>query len=701
MNYEEENGHLNEDQKKAVLDESCAAVVNANVGSGKTTVLISKILYLHEAKQVDYRDMAVLTFTNKAADEIKERLCAADSSVKQEELWGFGTFHSVALYLLKKLLPVETLGYTKEFRVIDPDEETDLAQILIKSRNLSIKYKNRLKKRLAQRDAKYQDDLLLLADLLKEEKIKQNKMAFSELIENCCSLLRREPLELKWVILDEVQDCDSLQLEMIDSLMGPATRLFAVGDPNQVIYSWRGSAFQVFYKLKKKYGATELSLPINYRSGSSILEAARCFLQSGPPLTGVRQSGSRVTVKKQYDEFNEACYLADRIGELHKKGVPYGEIAVFYRLQEQSEILEKVFTEQGLPYEVSLKKTVQDIPALNWAMNVFRYSANRKDLPACHSALCHKQYGERLSSKEADRVVREMDEVKSGLLKRMNELEAASRTIADAESLYAYFDFDRYLRPTSSTFLEDKKAVLQLAGILLSYAAENGLEFLDGMREFINSSALYGINILKKDLRDDADCVKLMTLHASKGLEFSHVFIIGVNYGLIPLGTKNFDAEEEERRLFFVGITRAKDELELSYYTNPGYFKAVPGKSRYLNMIPARVLEEEGAEENGVNLRDLKRQIQEMKLEKNAGEREKTEDFEKTKDLEKNESPEKSVPGPPDRPDMSPARKVRHNKYGVGTVLSDDGMMIEVEFENYGVKEFMKGFCEMEELTEP
>ena len=175
MDYEKELERLNPYQKEAVLDESEACVVNANVGSGKTTVLIAKILYLHYARQIDYSSMVVLTFTNKAANEIRERLLIVDKCIRLEELCGFGTFHSVALGLLRSSLPVEELGYTKEFQVIEPDEELDLAMELIHRENLKIKYKNRLKKRLEQamsvqdeekKVSRYGDDLFTLEALL-------------------------------------------------------------------------------------------------------------------------------------------------------------------------------------------------------------------------------------------------------------------------------------------------------------------------------------------------------------------------------------------------------------------------------------------------------------------------------------------------------------------------------------------------------
>ena len=157
-NYTQQLQRLNEYQKAAVFDESNACLVNANVGSGKTTVLITKVMYLHYEKQIPYEQMVVLTFTNKAEDEIKERLYALEPEITEEQLWGFGTFHSVCLTMLKKMLPVENLGYTKEFMVMDPDEELGMAEQLILTYQLKIKYKNRLKKRLEQKNSKYQEE---------------------------------------------------------------------------------------------------------------------------------------------------------------------------------------------------------------------------------------------------------------------------------------------------------------------------------------------------------------------------------------------------------------------------------------------------------------------------------------------------------------------------------------------------------------
>ncbi|WP_270564687.1 ATP-dependent helicase [Clostridium beijerinckii] len=691
MNYEKELERLNEYQREAVLDESDACVVNANVGSGKTTVLISKIVYLHYAKNISYKDMIVLTFTNKAANEIKERLMVSDESIKSEELEGFGTFHSVALHLLKEVLPIEKIRYEKDFLVIDPDEELDIALQIIQEEKLKIKYKNRLKKRLEQamviekeeeKISPYDDDIFKLVELLKEEKIKQNKMSFSDILKNANSLLGEHKVEPKWIIIDEVQDSDKIQLDFIDKLKGKNTKLFAVGDPNQVIYSWRGSSLNVVYTLKHKYNAKELSLPINYRSSNAILEAARCFQQNGSRLMGARETENKIIVKNHYNPFNEACYLVDKIKEIHKSGVPYKEIAIFYRLQNQSQVFEDVFLKNDIPFEVSMKKTISDSPVLNWIIKLFRFCVNPNDFSSAIYVLSNKEYGEKMTEKTARKIVKEQNIIKSELLEKMYEFLNKCSEIKMAEEIYNYFEFDKYIKPTSATYIDDKEAIYSLLNIIIEYVKEKQMIFLDGLREFINSSALYGVNILKKDISSDIDSVKLMTLHASKGLEFSYVFITGVNYGLIPLHTRDME-EEEEQRLFFVGITRAKDYLELSYYTNPDYQKAAPGESRYIHMIPEKLIQNDKVKNNNVNLQELKKQIQEAKAQGKKEEVSVTETVELPVVEEINETTTK---------------KVSHKKYGTGKVLKEDDMMIEVEFENYGVKEFIKAFSELESL---
>ncbi len=720
--HTEEFYRLNEYQKTAVLDESPACVVNANVGSGKTTVLIGKILYLHLDRNVPLEKMTVLTFTNKAADEIVERLRKIKPDIAPDQVQGFGTFHSVALRMLKNSLPVEEAGWTKEFTVMDPDEETDLAMKIIQEHGLKVKYKNRLKKRLEQEyqnwlagkaESRYRDDLYRLYPLLAEEKKRQNKMSFADLLRVSTELLRLKNAEPggehseedsdrssgpAWILVDEVQDSDAMQIEFLEAMResgkGEPAKIFAVGDPNQVIYSWRGTGDNMFYLIKHRFGAKELTLPVNYRSNASILAAANRFLQFGNRIQGIREEEQRITVRNHYDPFQEAEYLAEKIQTLHRNGKSYREIAVFYRLQSQSGILEKVFDRYGIPYELSVKKTLKDIPVLDWLVKVLRVSVNPADTQMAAEVLADPGYGE------------------ESMYLRMTEfsVETGKRESVSAEELFAYFGLREALHPSSAGYQEDERLVMDFLEKMCASCnkeMESGQgNFTAAVREFINSSALYGMKTDagekapgdisecegagpepdEKDREASPDKVNLMTLHASKGLEFDTVFISGVNQGMIPLRCKDFEQEEEERRLFFVGITRAENNLELSWYTNPGEPGAVGEPSRYLRMIPEQLLnregsgktesersgESEGGDGRKSDLHQLRKQVQEqIRL--------------KRESVQKKEKEPKVI-------------RVRHRKYGEGILISEDDMMIEAEFRGYGRKKFLKAFGEVEVL---
>lgn len=720
--HTEEFYRLNEYQKTAVLDESPACVVNADVGSGKTTVLIGKILYLHLDRNVPLEKMTVLTFTNKAADEIVERLRKIKPDIAPDQVQGFGTFHSVALRMLKNSLPVEEAGWTKEFTVMDPDEETDLALKIISEHGLKIKYKNRLKKRMEQEyqnwlagkaESRYRDDLYRLYPLLAEEKKRQNKMSFADLLRVSTELLRLKNAEPggehseedsdrssgpAWILVDEVQDSDAMQIAFLEAMResgkGEPAKIFAVGDPNQVIYSWRGTGDNMFYLIKHRFGAKELTLPVNYRSNASILAAANRFLQFGNRIQGIREEEQRITVRNHYDPFQEAEYLAEKIQTLHRNGKSYREIAVFYRLQSQSGILEKVFDRYGIPYELSVKKTLKDIPVLDWLVKVLRVSVNPADTQMAAEVLADPGYGE------------------ESMYLRMTEfsVETGKRESVSAGELFAYFGLREALHPSSAGYQEDERLVMDFLEKMCASCnkeMESGQgNFTAAVREFINSSALYGMKTDagekapgdisecegagpepdEKDREASPDKVNLMTLHASKGLEFDTVFIIGVNQGMIPLRCKDFEQEEEERRLFFVGITRAENNLELSWYTNPGEPGAVGEPSRYLRMIPEQLLDREGSgktesERSGESeggdgrksdLHQLRKQVQEqIRL--------------KRESVQKKEKEPKVI-------------RVRHRKYGEGILISEDDMMIEAEFRGYGRKKFLKAFGEVEVL---
>ncbi|MCQ2508321.1 MAG: ATP-dependent helicase [Dorea sp.] len=695
---------LNTYQKQPVLTEENRVIVNAHVGSGKTTVLVTRLVYLHEVKQIPYEDMVVLTFTNKAAGEIKERLKLADPMLQEEAFAYMGTFHGVALKLLKTKLSMalenSCPGWNQSFSVITPEEELELANELIAGHGLKIKYKNRLKKRLEQstrllceahtnRIRKPENDEFdQLQILLNKTKRERNLMSFSDLILTASTLLGILKEEEKlgqqtddsgksswlpaYVLVDEAQDCDEMQMLFLDTLIEEETGFFAVGDPNQTIYSWRGSKETTMFTLKRIYDATEYSLPVNYRSSAVILEASGKFMQSGEKLISDKGLGEQIVVKNHYDPFQEAEYLAQRIAQVHETcKYDYKDIAVFYRLQEQSEIVEKVLEREGIPCHVAVKKTIADIPVLDFVIQLLRFACNPKDELALKRFVTNPSYGPGLKGKKAKLY---LEEKPYGVLPIVEQARSFHNRFQgyetiEIEELYDYFLMDQQLHPTSSDYEKDKEFIYAFFGRMLESLSEDSTNhsledgrLISKIQQYLDGAALYNMQFFE----ESGDEVQLMTLHASKGLEFSCVFIIGMNQGLIPLWGKNEAEEEEERRLFFVGMTRAKERLELSYYTNPARQRVLGGPGRYLKMLPYHLLEwkeKKELAEKKAHLQELRKSVME------------------NREKEEKETQAKCV-------------KIRHPRYGIGIVTKEDEMTVTAEFEGYGEKSFMKMMIE-------
>ncbi|HYE81299.1 MAG TPA: ATP-dependent helicase [Clostridia bacterium] len=679
----QELSRLNEYQRAAVTDQSRVLLLSAQVGSGKTTVLIDKILYLHFVKGVPLESMVVLTFTNKAAQEIKLRIREKNRNIKEEELRFFGTFHGVCRTLLSSVLPVSELGYAGGFSIYDADGMLELYERVMNENSLTLKYKNKIRKRIEQHrqgkllygNMKHDDDLAEFIRLLEAEKKRCNVMEFDDLIENAAELLSRHEYSPEWIIIDEFQDSDDRQLELIQRMKKEKTHIFAVGDPNQVIYTWRGSKKDIFSEFRKAHGGNELTLPINYRSTSTILDAAKAFLEPGQLISGVRDKGRLIIVKKHHNTFNEALYLCDRIKKLAEDGYKYGDIAVLYRKQKQSEVFRDVFEKHDIPHEVSLKRTLRDIPVLYWLTRLLKAAVNPNDKDSMAYILCDGRYGPGMSKKKIKEVIDSMEADKGlqiELVKKVVDFKEWCNANNDTgtEKLFEYFDLGAYLMPTSITYGEDRERVLLFLEDIKAYLESTNKDRFRGIKDYLDNSALYGSRVPGDGTEKGSGSVKLMTLHASKGLEFRQVFISGANLGLIPIPARTQGEEEEEKRLFFVGITRAKDSLEISYHTNPDEFGVYGIPSPYLRMISPELIDSEDFVSRSSKLSELRR------------------DIKANIDIKESKQESEAAIALP-----AANAKVYHEKYGQGMVASEDEANITVEFEVYGTKVFSKAFC--------
>lgn len=673
-----EYNRLNEYQKKAILNEDKNLLLNACVGSGKTTVLIQKILYLHLIKKIPLEEMIVLTFTNKAANEILERFINFNVPVNQSSLY-FGTFHSIAKKILDSSSKLEKLGYRKNFSIIDTDEYSEFLENTIEENSLNIKYKNKLKKRveIARQNKfiygamKHNDDFELLLKLSIEKRKEFNLMTFDDLIENSILLLKEYGLDrnIKYVIVDEFQDCNPEQIEMISLLLGNMGNLFAVGDPNQTIYTWRGSKLNIFEEFNKYRSFTTLTLPINYRSTSTILDIAKIFLHNSIDLKGSRNIGNPIKIANHYNDFNEAFYITEKIKNLVSGGVPYNDICILYRKQSQALPFEESFLRENIPYEISLRKSIKDIPVLYWFIKLLKASINEYDKFSIMSVLSNDYYGLNLSKEEYLKLTKE--NFKNSNISLVEKILSFNITRPSIDSFFEYFSLNTYLKPTSSTFSEDKEYIDIFLNNLKNFIKSNSFDDFEGIKEYINSSALFGSQIIDEKINMENNSIKLMTLHASKGLEFNYVFIVGANEGLIPMKSNSCEEFEEEKRLFFVGITRAKNNLEISYITSPSGYGVFGNRSRFIDMIPSHLKQMKFNENISNNF--IKDMVKEVKREI----------IDTTIETQENSS--KTL--------------VNHHHYGNGYIESIEDGIIKVVFDNYGEKEFIEGLEDYEIIS--
>lgn len=338
---------LNSFQRRAVETDEKYVALRASVGSGKTTVIVYRVLYLHLIKKVPLNKIMVVTFTNKAAEELKERL----KNNIDEEIKYIGTFHSIANRILRENVDIDRYGYTRDFKIITYEEAGEILNNIVKEGRLNIKYKSKIQKRIEEfkngnllyANMKKEDDIEKLYEEYKRVKKEKNIMDYEDLIINCCDFLNEE-LDFEHIIVDEFQDTDYMQLKLIEKIAGKRGSIFVVGDPNQTIYSFRTGTKNIFNSFIEKYNARTYDLTINYRSTRTITEAAAALI--GEKIHCEREYGEPIKITSHYDAFNEANYILRRIKELKEKGVYLKDIAVLFRRQAQGELLYDVLSRE-------------------------------------------------------------------------------------------------------------------------------------------------------------------------------------------------------------------------------------------------------------------------------------------------------------------------------------------------------------------
>lgn len=682
---------LNKFQRHAVFYPAQHTILSAMVGSGKTTVLIAKLFYLHFIEKIPFERLVVLTFTNKAAREIKERIASflgKTNPAVNEQLRYLGTFHGVARQLLQEHPELDKLGFKPGFLIMDEQEKQEFLERLIAQENLTIKYQNQLAKRwrkyrqdgeLLMGNMKSEDDFVRLVGLAEAEKRRSNTMDFDDLISLCNQLLAEDvPCAPEWIIVDEFQDCSEDQLQLIEHLKGEQTKLFVVGDQNQSIYGWRGSKENLFQEVQARWDAVWMELPQNYRSTESILSAAGNLLyQNESALVATRQSGTPIELVRHFDDQQEAFYLREQMQSIQNKGESLDSVAVLFRTHQQIKIVETVFEQAGIPFQLVARKELHDNPTQAFLLRIFKLCVNPNDIDACLSLICDPTFGAVKRSKTLIQVLHSRQEgttvigaLQQYLEKRKDqpkdhlqflaqiekfESEFLNKSGTKTEELIDFLAVRPILKPTSIYHQAYLDSITEAWEQLSRYMQENGWgEKKSIFRVALDQVILEGTFQINGRIREKGSGVHLLTIHASKGLEFDRVYIAGANTGIIPLAQHNNGSMnvKEEKRLLFVAMTRGKNVVEIGWHSQPTMRNAEPKPSYFLNAIPGALLVQ----------RETAAPIVETEILETA-----------------EEWPVNCA--------------VKHKKYGVGKVVSVDEKELVCSFDLVGEKSFSKAFA--------
>ena len=617
---------LNEMQKEAVLHTDGPLLILAGAGAGKTKTLTHRIAHLIHTGVFPEKILAV-TFTNKAAAEMKERVKAILSNRKYDAVPHVSTFHSLGVFILKKLAGLH--GLPKSFSILDDSQTTSILKEAMKEAGLDPKeFDPRRIKNIISREknlVRNCEDLRSGAQNPLEEMVvdvweryerkkqEENAYDFDDLLTLPVSLLEnhsdiREKFQNKWdyIHIDEYQDTNEAQYRLATLLSSRTRNLCVVGDIDQTIYTWRGANIKNILSFESDYSdAKVVILEENYRSTQTILNVANVVIKKNKHrkeknLFTRGPEGEKITIFDAYNEYDEASFVGETAQELVRSGVEPKEIAVLYRANFQSRVLEEAMLSTGLPYQV-LGTRFFDRKEIKDLVSYIRASQNKQSLS------------------DVKRIINEPKRGigKTTLLKLFTgqESELPIPVRAKIKTFYgildAISDFSATHTPSEVVTFALKKSGLEDEYKISRH--DEDLDRLENLRELVTFSKKYdgvedGLNIMIEDIalqsdqdtlgqnKESKNAVKLMTVHASKGLEFGNVFIVGLEMGLFQHErgiTQTEEEGEEERRLFYVALTRAKKKLYLSYANTRTIFgeRRTQLPSEFLSDVPDHAVE--------------------------------------------------------------------------------------------------------------
>lgn len=721
---------LNKEQKAAVTTTEGPLLVLAGAGSGKTRVLTHRIAYLIEELYVSPWNILALTFTNKAATEMRERVNRL-VNMGAEKI-SLATFHGFCARLLS--VEIEKIGYSNDFIIYDDYDQQVLIGHIIK--DLEMDEKVFTKRMLSGIFSEAKNSSLNPAGFLNEsgqplavrqafrlyeERLKKfNALDFDDLLLKTIQLFEQHPDVLakyreryKYILVDEYQDTNLAQYHIVSLLAKQHRNICVVGDDDQSIYGWRGADIRNILEFEKDFpGATVIRLEQNYRSTDKILEAANCVIANNhgrkpKRLWTQRDQGEPIVFFQAVNERDEAAYICNRISQDVRYGATYSDFAVLYRTHAQSRIIEILLKSYSIPYKVYggvsffARAEVKDIlgylrlfvnPADNEAflriVNVpkrkigstsideLSKNAEQRGLPLLSAALDPQG----LSKAVAQKLTAFTDVIISLYTKY-----GSIPLLTFVEELLTKIDYEAYLREDKAeTYESRREAVMELLGYIKEFE-QSYTDDGDVLQAFLNNIALFS-NADQVD--EKSGCVNLMTLHSAKGLEFATVFLCGLEDRLFPSSKSLYDAVgiEEERRLCYVGITRAMDKL----YITCAKERTLYGQTSAT--VPSRFLKELS---QVVDIPFLNEEHFSSRMRGNEwGSPSNTPAL----------KPFAAAPTKAEPIAMSVGDKVSHRVFGAGIVKtligSGSTQLVEIKFANGTVKKFASAYAPLKKLEE-
>ena len=611
---------LNESQAAAVKQTEGPVLILAGAGSGKTTTIVSRLAYLIEGVGIPASNTLTLTFTNKAAKEMKERSLAMIDNVAYPPL--LCTFHKFGLLFLK--FNIHLLGRANNFVVIDTDDKkriikkinSELPTPLIAS-EIS-RYKNSL---MSPDDAYKQAELFSykqIAEVFAEyEKylLENNLVDFDDLIALTYKLLDENPQlaeatsqRYQYIMIDEYQDTNELQLKLLQKLCTAHNNLCVVGDDDQSIYGWRGANIRNIIEFDQDFRGTKIfKLEENYRSRAPILKVANALIQHnrsrlGKNLIATRGDGDEVTTLNSNDENEEARKIAMKIQKLLDSGVRAKEIAILYRVNVLSRSIEEGLNRAGINYKLVGGLRFYDRAEIKDLISYIRVITNHHDDFSFKRIVNKPKRG--LGKASLDKIELAAHEkgtsifeyIKSVTLEELEALVRKKNAATLKEFIKNLEDIAKVAQESTYEFIDVLEDTFHLKDIYKNMQDSeerilNMDEFYGLFRDFVKKSPQSSLDEFLNELtlqseqdQVEGESIYMMSIHASKGLEFEHVFVIGMEEGFLPLVGDGSDLEEE-RRLGYVAFTRAKETLTLCHAGSRFYKgrRSDLEKSRFFN----------------------------------------------------------------------------------------------------------------------